>query len=115
MDWLHTYTTIHHQKRVVRFQLPNELELKWEGRGSNQTRNVLFDLKANKILSKGLGADENRSYEEVYIEILDRQVKRLRRKEVSTIKVLWRNHLVEGATWEAEADMASRYPHLFIS
>ena len=25
------------------------------------------------------------------------------------MKVLWRNHLVKGATWEVEADMRSRY------
>ncbi|KAK4723843.1 hypothetical protein R3W88_026622 [Solanum pinnatisectum] len=62
---------------------------------------------------EGLGVDENLSYEEVSIEILDRQVKRLRNKEVSFVKVLWRNHLVEGATWEAKSDMMSRYPHLF--
>ncbi|KAK4737357.1 hypothetical protein R3W88_001054 [Solanum pinnatisectum] len=64
---------------------------------------------------EGLGVDENLSYEEVPIENLDRQVKRLRNKEVVSVKVLWRNHLVEGATCEAEADMMSRYPHLFPS
>ena len=53
------------------------------------------------------------SYEEVPLEILKRQVKRLRNKEIATVTVLWRNHVVEGATWEAEADMKSRYPHLF--
>ncbi|WMV13488.1 hypothetical protein MTR67_006873 [Solanum verrucosum] len=64
---------------------------------------------------EGLGVDENLSYEEVPVEILDRQVKRLRNKEVASVKVLWRNHLVEGATWEAEIDMMFRYPHLFHS
>ena len=64
---------------------------------------------------EGLGVGEDLSYEEVPVEILDRQVKRLRNKEIATVKVLWRNHLVEGATWEAEADMRSRYPHLFNS
>ena len=51
-----------------------------------------------------LGVDEDLSYDKVPVEILDRQVKRLRIKVISTVKVLWRNHLVEGATWEAEAD-----------
>ncbi|WMV24821.1 hypothetical protein MTR67_018206 [Solanum verrucosum] len=41
------------------------------------------------------------------VEILDRQVKRLRHQEIASVNVLWRNHLVEGATWEAEADMKS--------
>ena len=77
--------------------MPNELELKWEGRGSNPTSQIVSNLKKNKILSKGLGVDENLSYEEVHVAILDRQVKRLRNKEVSTVKVLWRNHLIRGS------------------
>ena len=60
-----------------------------------------------------LGVDEDLSYEEVQVEILDKQVKWLRNKEIATVKVLWRNHLVESAMWDAEADMRSRYPHLF--
>ena len=44
------------------------------------------------------GVDESLSYEEVPMEILDRQVRKLMNKEVASIKVLWRNHLVEGAT-----------------
>ena len=46
-----------------------------------------------------LGVIENLSYEEVSVEILDRQVKRLRNKEVTSVRVFWRNNLVEGATW----------------
>ncbi|WMV55073.1 hypothetical protein MTR67_048458 [Solanum verrucosum] len=62
---------------------------------------------------EGLGVDDKLCYEEVPVEILDHQVKRLRNKEVVSVKMLWRNHLVESATWEVEADMMSRYPHLF--
>ncbi|WMV24925.1 hypothetical protein MTR67_018310 [Solanum verrucosum] len=62
---------------------------------------------------EGLGVNENLSYEVVPVEILYRQVKKLRNKEVASVKVLWRNHLVEGATWEAEADINTRYPHIF--
>ncbi|XP_070036758.1 uncharacterized protein [Nicotiana tomentosiformis] len=57
---------------------------------------------------------EQLSYEEAPIAILDRQVRRLRTKDVSSVKVLWRNNNVEKMTWEAEEDMKSRYPHLFL-
>ncbi|WMV50527.1 hypothetical protein MTR67_043912 [Solanum verrucosum] len=40
------------------------------------------------------------SYEDVPIEILDRQVRRLRNKEVASIKVLWMSQSVEEVTWE---------------
>jgi len=38
------------------------------------------------------------SYEDVPVEILDRQVRRLRNKEVTSVKVLWSSQSVEGAT-----------------
>ena len=60
-----------------------------------------------------LGVKDKLSYEEVPVQMLDWQVMKLRNKDVSSIKVLWKNHLVEGATWECEADMKSHYPHLF--
>ena len=62
---------------------------------------------------EGLGIQENLSYEEVSVQILDMQVKTLRNKEVASVKVLWKNNQVKGATWEAEADMKSYYAHLF--
>ena len=37
---------------------------------------------------EGLGFDENLSYNEVLVEILDRQMKQMRNKEVSTVKGL---------------------------
>ena len=55
------------------------------------------------------------SYEDVPFEILDRQVRRLRNKEVASVKVLCRSQSVEGATWEAKAAMKAKYPHLFPS
>ncbi|XP_070022450.1 uncharacterized protein [Nicotiana sylvestris] len=55
------------------------------------------------------------TYDEEPIEILDRQVRRLRTKDIASVKVLWRNHDVEEATWEAKEDMKIRYPHLFAT
>ena len=62
---------------------------------------------------KGPGVKDNITYEEVVDQILDMQVKKLRKKEVLSVSVLWKNNLVEGASWEVEDDMESRYPHLF--
>ncbi|XP_059302327.1 uncharacterized protein LOC132054301 [Lycium ferocissimum] len=57
--------------------------------------------------------NEGLTYEEKSIQILDNQVRRLRTKDVASVKVLWRNHDTEEATWEAKEDMKKRYPHLF--
>ncbi|KAL0558700.1 hypothetical protein IC582_003280 [Cucumis melo] len=60
-----------------------------------------------------LEIDENLCYTEQPVEVLAREVKTLRNKEIPLVKVLWRNHRVEEATWEREDDMRSRYPDLF--
>ncbi|KAA0061618.1 ty3-gypsy retrotransposon protein [Cucumis melo var. makuwa] len=60
-----------------------------------------------------LEIDENLSYTEQPVEVLAREVKTLRNKEIPLVKVLWRNHRVEEATWEREDDMRSCYPELF--
>ncbi|KAL4021638.1 hypothetical protein IC575_020444 [Cucumis melo] len=60
-----------------------------------------------------LEIDENLSYTEQPVEVLAREVKMLRNREIPLVKVLWRNHWVEEATWEREDDIRSRYPELF--
>ncbi|WMV25383.1 hypothetical protein MTR67_018768 [Solanum verrucosum] len=67
------------------------------------------------IPTENIGFKDSLSYEEIPVQILDRQVRKLRTKEVASVKVLWRNQFVEKATWEAEEDMKKRYPHLFES
>ncbi|KAL0556108.1 hypothetical protein IC582_004618 [Cucumis melo] len=60
-----------------------------------------------------LQINENLSYEEQPVEILAREVKMLRNRGIALVKVLWRNHGVEEATWEREEDMRAMYPELF--
>ncbi|WMV37379.1 hypothetical protein MTR67_030764 [Solanum verrucosum] len=93
--------------------LPNDLALVHPVFHVSLLKNCVRDLTSIVPL-EGLGLKENLSYEEVLVEILDRQIKRLKNKKVASVKILLKNQLVEGATWEAEADMMSRYPHLFL-
>ncbi|KAA3480647.1 ABC transporter G family member 33-like [Gossypium australe] len=53
-------------------------------------------------------------FEELSVEILAYEVKKLRNKHVPLVKVLWRSHSVEEATWELEEMMRSQYSHLFL-
>ncbi|XP_028063037.1 uncharacterized protein LOC114266356 [Camellia sinensis] len=53
------------------------------------------------------------SYEEEAIEIVDMKDQVLRSKTIQLVKVLWKNHALEEATWKREDDMKIRYPHLF--
>ncbi|WMV07796.1 hypothetical protein MTR67_001181 [Solanum verrucosum] len=50
-----------------------------------------------------------------HILLLKKCVLRLRNKEVTSVKVLWRSQSVNGATWEAEATKKAKCPNLFPS
>ena len=53
------------------------------------------------------------SYVEEPVQILDRREQVLRNKVIPLVKVLWRSHTVEEATWESEDSMKKQYPYLF--
>ncbi|KAL6199781.1 hypothetical protein ACLB2K_029564 [Fragaria x ananassa] len=53
------------------------------------------------------------SCEEESVQILDRKEQVLRSKTIPLVKVLWRSHQVEEATWESEEEMRQQYPYLF--
>ena len=53
------------------------------------------------------------SYEEEPVAIIARETKMLRTKTIPLVKVLWKHHGREEATWEREEDMRNQYPHLF--
>ncbi|XP_069148239.1 uncharacterized protein [Solanum lycopersicum] len=56
--------------------------------------------------------DDNLSYEEETVTILDREIRKFRSREIASIKVQWKNRPVEKSTWKKEADMQEKYPHL---
>ena len=56
---------------------------------------------------------QNLSYVEKPVSIVDRKVKQLHKREIPVVKVIWRNHGLEEATWETEKRMRRDYPHLF--
>ncbi|XP_070046598.1 uncharacterized protein [Nicotiana tomentosiformis] len=43
--------------------------------------------------------NEELTYEEILVFIHDRQVRKLRNKDISSVKLLWQNQQVEEATW----------------
>ncbi|XP_017970439.1 PREDICTED: uncharacterized protein LOC108660691 [Theobroma cacao] len=68
---------------------------------------------SNVIRYENIQLQDDLIYEEQPVAILDKQVKKLRSKDVALVKVLWRNHISEKVTWEAEEEMRTKYPHLF--
>ncbi len=50
------------------------------------------------------------AYEEEPIKIVAREIKELRNKKIPLVKVLWRNHKEEEATWESEEIITQQHP-----
>ena len=57
--------------------------------------------------------NENLTYEETPVQIVDRKELVLRSKVIPLVKFLWKNHEMEAATWEPKAQMRRQYPQLF--
>ena len=68
---------------------------------------------SHKIDFSELKIQEDMSYTEKPLKILDTKERVLRTKTIPMVKVLWRNHALEEATWEVEDDMRKKYPELF--
>nr|GFD07246.1 hypothetical protein [Tanacetum cinerariifolium] len=45
--------------------------------------------------------------------ILDRQDKVMRKKTIPFVKILWRSHPEQEATWVTEESIRTSYPHFF--
>ena len=53
------------------------------------------------------------TYEEEPIAIVDRQIRKLRRREIIMLKIQWQGHSLEEFTGESEQAMKESYPQLF--
>ena len=57
--------------------------------------------------------DNDGTFEEGPLCILDSCAQVLRRKTVRLVRVLWRHYRVEESTWERDDTMRATYPFLF--
>ena len=70
--------------------------------------NEMHVLPVQEILLK-----DDLSNEEEPVAIVDRQIKKLRRREIVMLKIQWQRHSLEECTWESEQAMKENYPQLF--
>ncbi|XP_028093708.1 uncharacterized protein LOC114293779 [Camellia sinensis] len=64
---------------------------------------------------KEINLDEDVTFEEKPVKILDRREKKLRGKTIPLVRVLWRHREAEESTWEREDMLRANYPQLFES
>ena len=56
--------------------------------------------------------NEDLTYEECPVKILDTKARATRNKSIEMVKVQWSNHDEDDATWELKSDMEAKYPEL---
>ncbi|GKC76422.1 putative reverse transcriptase domain-containing protein [Tanacetum coccineum] len=61
----------------------------------------------------GLHFDDKLQFVEEPVEIMDREVKRLKRSRIPLVKVRWNSKRGPEFTWEREDQFRKKYPHLF--
>ncbi|GJZ47863.1 putative reverse transcriptase domain-containing protein [Tanacetum coccineum] len=59
--------------------------------------------------------DEKLNFIEEPVEIMDREVKRLKQSRIPIVKVRWNSRRGPEYTWEREDQMQKKYPHLFVN
>ncbi|CAN6711623.1 unnamed protein product [Malus baccata var. baccata] len=97
---------------AYKLELPPELSKMHNVFHVSMLRHYILD-SSHVIPLQPLEINSDLTYDEEPVTILDWKDKKLRNKTVHLVKVLWRNHSVEEATWETEDRMREMYPRLF--
>ncbi|GJR03974.1 putative reverse transcriptase domain-containing protein [Tanacetum coccineum] len=127
------------QKRVVRFGKRGKLNPRYVGpfKVLEKVRDVAYKLELPQELSRvqntfhvsnlkkcyadeplavlldGLHIDDKLHFVEEPVEIMDREVKRLKQSRIPIVKVRWNSRRGREFTWEHEDQFQKKYPHLF--
>ncbi|GJV38275.1 hypothetical protein Tco_1410752 [Tanacetum coccineum] len=97
---------------AYKLELPEEL---------SNVHNTIHVSNLKKCLSdesliipmKELQLNDKLNFVEEPVEIMDREVKQLKRSRISIVKVRWNSKIEPEFTWECEDEIRAKYPHLF--
>nr|GEU75504.1 putative reverse transcriptase domain-containing protein [Tanacetum cinerariifolium] len=97
---------------AYKLELPEEL---------SNIHNTFYFSNLKKCLSnesliipmKELQLDDKLNFVEEPVEIMDREIKQLKRSRISVVKVQWNSKRGPEFTWKREDELRAKYPHLF--
>ncbi|GKD61533.1 hypothetical protein Tco_1299042, partial [Tanacetum coccineum] len=104
------------QKRIgpvaYKLKLPEELSSIHNTFHVSNLKKCLSD-ESLIIPMKELQLDDKLNFVEEPVEIMDREVKQLKRSRIPIVKVRWNSKRGPEFTWEREDEIRAKYPHLF--
>nr|GEU85975.1 putative reverse transcriptase domain-containing protein [Tanacetum cinerariifolium] len=99
---------------AYRLRLPQELVGVHDTFHVSNLKKYLADVNLHVPLEE-VKVDDKLHFVEEPIEILDRGVKKFKRRRIPIVKVRWNSRRGPDLTWEREDEMKRKYPHLFAS
>ncbi|GJS56623.1 reverse transcriptase domain-containing protein [Tanacetum coccineum] len=99
-------------KGVVRLRLPKELSRVHDTFHVSNLKKCLADANLYVSLNE-IKVDKTLRFVEEHLEIMDREVKILKRSQIPIVKVRWNFKRGPEFTWEREDHIKAKYPQLF--
>ncbi|GKA37649.1 hypothetical protein Tco_0724214 [Tanacetum coccineum] len=98
---------------AYRLRLPEELSGVHDTFHVLNLKKCLADASLHVPLDE-IKVDKTLRFIEEPVEVMDRDVKRLKRSKISLVKVGWNSKRGPEFTWERKDYMKSKYPRLFV-
>ncbi|GJT34223.1 hypothetical protein Tco_0924642 [Tanacetum coccineum] len=98
---------------AYRLRLPEELGSVHDTFHVSNLKKCLADASLHVPLDE-IKVDKTPCFVEEPVEIMDREIKKLKRKKIALVKVRWNLKCKPEFTWEREDYMKSKYPQLFV-
>nr|GEW78065.1 putative reverse transcriptase domain-containing protein [Tanacetum cinerariifolium] len=97
---------------LVELELPQQLSRVHNTFHVSNLKKCLSD-ESLVIPLEELRVDEKLHFVEEPVEVMDREIKQMRRSRIPIIKVRWNSKRGPEFTWEREYQFKQKYPHLF--
>ncbi|GJR18402.1 hypothetical protein Tco_0966929 [Tanacetum coccineum] len=115
-SWRHSYAqglTLE-RSRTVRLELPQELSRVHHTFHVSNLKKCYADEPLVMPL-EGIHVDDKLQFVEEPVEIMEREIKRLKRSRIPLVKVRWNSRRGPEFTWEREDSFKQKYPQLFTN